>query len=255
VKPSLAGRVAIVTGAGQGSGGVGRAIAARLAAEGARVMLTDLDAQVERTAFDLREHAGATVAHCVADLAQEEGASDLVRQTLARWGRLDILVNNAGGGIILPFLKHTPQSLRETVDRNLWTAVWCCYHALPHMVERNYGRIVNIGADSVRNGLWDHAGYNAAKGGVHAMTTGLAREFAAHEITVNTVAPCVVDSERLRTRMQDSPELARKVVGIVPKGRAVRPQEIAALVGYLAGEEAGFVTGQVLSINGGSTML
>jgi 2,3-dihydroxy-2,3-dihydro-p-cumate dehydrogenase len=255
MSPSLAGRTAVVTGAGQGTGGVGREIALRLAACGARVLVSDLTADVAQTAAEVRERTGAVVSHFAVDLSKETGASALIAEALSRFGRLDILVNNAGGGVILPFLRHTPQTLRETIDRNLWTAVWCCYFALPHMVEQNYGRIVNIGADSVRNGLWNHAGYNAAKGGVHAMTTGLAREFAAYEITVNTVAPCVVDSERLRTRLQDSPELAQKVLGVVPKGRAVRTTEIASLVAYLAGEEAAFITGQVVSINGGSTML
>jgi 2,3-dihydroxy-2,3-dihydro-p-cumate dehydrogenase len=253
--PSLAGSVAVVTGAGQGTGGVGREIAARLAKAGARVLVTDIDSSVETTAEELRATTSAEVSCFVGDLSHESGGSALIARAVDQWGQLDILVNNAGGGIILPFLKHTPQTLRETVDRNLWTAIWCSYYALPHMVSRNYGRIVNIGADSVRNGLWDHAGYNAAKGGVHGMTTGLAREFATYDITVNTVAPCVVDSERLRSRMKDSPELTRKVLGVIPKGRPVGTDEIAGLVAYLASQEAGFITGQVVSINGGSTML
>jgi 2,3-dihydroxy-2,3-dihydro-p-cumate dehydrogenase len=255
VGPSLDGTVAVVTGAGQGTGGVGREIASRLAKSGARILVTDIDSSVERTAEELQATTSAEVSFFVGDLSHESGASALIARAVDQWGRLDILVNNAGGGIILPFLQHTPQTLRETVDRNLWTAVWCCYYALPHMVGKNYGRIVNIGADSVRNGLWDHAGYNAAKGGVHAMTTGLAREFAAYDVTVNTVAPCVVDSERLRSRMKDSPELTRKVLGVIPKGRPVATNEIASLVAYLASQEAGFITGQVVSINGGSTML
>ena len=86
-----------------------------------------------------------------------------------------MLVNNAGGGIIKPFSEHTPETLKATVDRNLWTVLWACWHVLPLMRTQKYGRIVNLGADSVRNGLWDHAAYNAAKGGVHGLTTGLAR--------------------------------------------------------------------------------
>ncbi|SAL68666.1 Short-chain dehydrogenase/reductase SDR [Caballeronia udeis] len=252
---SLRGRVAIVTGAGQGTGGVGRAIALLLAARGAHVLVTDIASSVEQTATEIVAATSAQVLHVVSDLSHEAGANEVIDRAVERWGRLDILVNNAGGGIIRPFLEHTPQTLRETVDRNLWTAIWCSYFALPHMRKQSFGRIVNIGADSVRNGLWDHAGYNAAKGGVHGMTTGLAREFAAQDITVNTVAPCVVDSERLRTRMQEQPELTGKVLGIVPKGRAVKASEIASLVAYLASEDAAFITGQVVSINGGSTML
>ena len=105
------------------------------------------------------------------NLADEEVAGRLVDQALARFGKIDILVNNAGGGILRPFLDHTPATLRETIDRNLYTTIWCTWHALPHMKAAGYGRIINIGADSVRNGLQWHAGYNAAKGGVHGNWT------------------------------------------------------------------------------------
>ena len=116
-------------------------------------------------------------------------------------------MNNAGGGVIRPTLEHTEETLRATIDNNLWTTIRCVLAPLPHMVERGFGRIMNIGADSVRNGLTDHAIYNAAKGGVHGMCTGLAREFAHAGITVNTVAPCY-----LRT-----PELDRALsAGAVP---------------------------------------
>jgi 2,3-dihydroxy-2,3-dihydro-p-cumate dehydrogenase len=141
------------------------------------------------------------------------------------------------------------------VGRNLWTAVWGCHKVLPHMVARRYGRIVNIGADSVRTGLYNHAGYNAAKGGVHGLTTGLAREFAEHDITVNTVAPSAVETPKLASLRESKPEVVRKYLGVIPKGRGATLEEVAGLVSYLASAEAGFVTGQVVSINGGSAML
>lgn len=250
-----AGRVAIVTGAGQGSGGVGRAIARRLAAEGARVLVSDVDEGAAVSAAAIREATGADVIHHAGNLAKESVAVELVKLALDRWGRLDILVNNAGGGIILPFLEHTPETLRETLDRNLWTTLWCCRAALPAMIERRYGRIVNIGADSVRNGLWNHAGYNAAKGGVHGMTTGLAREYAHLDITVNTIAPCLVNTPRYQASLASNPQLAEKFRGVIVKGRPAEVGEIAAYTSFIAGSEAGFITGQVLSINGGSAML
>jgi len=148
-----------------------------------------------------------------------------------------------------------PATLRETVDRNLWTAVWCSFYVLPHMKAAKFGRIINIGADSVRNGLVDHAGYNAAKGGVHAMTTGLAREFARDGITVNTVAPCAIQTQQLEDIRAVNPALIEQVVSVIPMGRAGTEEEVASMVAYLATREAAFVTGQVISVNGGTTML
>ncbi len=227
--------MAIVTGAGRG---IGAAIAARLERDGATVVRADL------------ENGDFT-----GDLSDEDKARQLIDFAIESHGRIDILVNNAGGGVILPFLSHTPDTLRTTIDRNLWTAIWCCWHALPHMKAAGYGRIINIGADSVRNGLVDHAGYNAAKGGVHAMTTGLAREFARDGITVNTVAPCVVETDVVREYRVTRPKLIDEVTAIIPMGRPAEESEVAGMVAYLAGPDAGFVTGQTLSINGGTTML
>ncbi|MGO8915021.1 MAG: SDR family NAD(P)-dependent oxidoreductase [Stellaceae bacterium] len=246
-------RVAIVTGAGKGTGGIGRAIAARLAEGGAKIMLADIDPKVSETADDLRA-GGAEAASHIGSLADERTVGAMVDDTMRRWGRVDILVNNAGGGIIRPFLEHDGDSLRETLARNLWSAVWCCHKVLPHMVTRNFGRIINIGADSLRTGIADHAGYNAAKGGVNGLMTALAREFAAYDITVNTVAPCVVNTPRFRALKQSNPRLAAHFEGVVPKGRAAEIDEIASLVCFLARADSAFITGQEVSINGGSAM-
>ena len=247
---SLSGRVAVVTGAGRG---IGEAIAERLHADGAKLVLADLERANAEAAAD---RIGASDAVCVGgNLAQEDVARDLVDAAFERFGKVDILVNNAGGGIIAPFLDHTPDSLRETIDRNLWTAIWMSWLLLPHMKAAGFGRIINIGADSVRNGLVDHAAYNAAKGGMHGMTTGLAREFAQDGVTVNTVAPCAVRTPQFDEIEAVNPELIAKVVSIIPMGRAGSVEEVASMAAYLAKDEAGFVTGQVISVNGGTTML
>ncbi len=244
----LNGRAAIVTGA---SAGIGRAIAERLGAEGVRLVLADLNEDVRGLAADLPAQATAFVG----DLSREQPVRELVALAQASFGTIDILVNNAGGGVIRPFLQHTPDTLRQTIDRNLWTALWCCYAVLPVMVAQGYGRIVNIGADSVRNGLPEHAAYNAAKGGVHALTTGLAREFATRGITVNTVAPCMVATPAVRKLIAEGSPWIRQFADVIPMGRPGEMEEVASMVAYIASDEAAFVTGQVISVNGGSTML
>jgi len=248
----LVDRVAVVTGAGRG---IGYAIAERFAAEGAKLVLADLDAKTLEEAATRLRATGAQVVTEAGDLAKQDVAERTIQAAVTHYGTLDILANNAGGGILRPFLDHTPDTLRTTIDRNLWTCIWCCWYALPIMKAKGYGRIVNLGADSVRNGLFDHAAYNAAKGGMHGMTTGLAREFARDGITVNTVAPCVVNTPQLAEVAAVNPELVRKVIDVVPMGRPGEMHEIASMVAYLATSEAAFVTGQVISVNGGTTML
>ncbi|NKQ51872.1 SDR family oxidoreductase [Amycolatopsis sp. K13G38] len=233
----LSGRTAVVTGGGTG---IGRAIADRLLADGARVLTADL-------AED-------------GDLSAPDVAETLRDKAIGTFGAVDVLVNNAGGGVIRPTLEHTEQTLRATIDNNLWTTLRCCLAFLPHMRSRRYGRIVNIGAESVRNGLTDHAVYNAAKGGVHGLTTGLAREFATDGITVNVVAPSYTLTPELARALDDGtvPPRLHTVVedatALIPMARPARVGEIAAAVAYLATDAASFVTGQVLSVNGGSSM-
>jgi 2,3-dihydroxy-2,3-dihydro-p-cumate dehydrogenase len=250
---SLDGKVAVITGAAQG---IGFSVAQRFLAEGAKILIADLDEQkIAAAAGRLKSSGeGSPLVHS-GNLADENVAKEMIGAALRGFGKIDILVNNAGGGIIKPFVDHTPASLRETVDRNLWTTVWSIFHALPAMRKNKYGRVISIGADSIRNGLWNHAGYNAAKGGVHGMTTGLAREFASEGITFNVVAPYIVNTENVQRALQNAPQAMQKYIDIVPMGRPAEMVEVASMVAYLASRESSFVTGQVISVNGGSTML
>ena len=250
---ALSGRTAVVTGA---ASGIGLGITTRLIADGAAVFAATRSKEDLDRVYDHAAIAGGFVG----ELHEPGVADDLMAAAVETLGHVDVLINNAGGGVIRPTIEHTEESLRATVDNNLWTTIYCVRAALPHMVSRGHGRIINIGADSVRTGLMDHAMYNAAKGGVHAMVTGLAREFATVGITANTVAPCYVRTPELATLVESGqapPRLARVVeegTAIVPIGRPGDPAEIAAAVAFLAGEESRFITGQTIYVNGGSSM-
>jgi 2,3-dihydroxy-2,3-dihydro-p-cumate dehydrogenase len=250
---ALRGRTAVVTGA---ASGIGLGITLRLIADGAAVFAAtrskeDLDQVYQQAAI-----AGGFVG----ELNEPGVADDLVAAAVGTLGHVDVLVNNAGGGVIRPTLEHTEETLRATVDNNLWTTIYCVRAVLSHMVSRRHGRIINIGADSVRTGLVDHAMYNAAKGGVHAMVTGLAREFATAGITANAVAPCYVRTPELAALLESGQAPARlghvveEGTAIVPLGRPGDPAEVAAAVAFLAGDDSRFVTGQTIYVNGGSSM-
>ncbi|MDQ1002213.1 2,3-dihydroxy-2,3-dihydro-p-cumate dehydrogenase [Neobacillus niacini] len=249
----LAGKVAVVTGAAKG---IGFELALDLAKNGANILIADvLETEAKLACEKLTEATNCQSTYYIGDLSIEEHNIQMISKALDTWGKVDILVNNAGGGVILPFLEQTPETLKQTIDRNLWTTLWACRTVLPHMIERKFGKIINIGADSVRNGLHNHAAYNAAKGGVHALTTGLAREFAGYNITVNTVAPCMVATERVKEKMKAPNQDMEEFLKVIPLGRPAEMSEVASMVSYLASDNASFITGQVISVNGGSTML
>jgi 2,3-dihydroxy-2,3-dihydro-p-cumate dehydrogenase len=190
-------RTAIVTGS---ASGLGLGMAVYLAEEGVRVCLADIDeARLEKVLPTIPLVESGPHLGVAADLSTREGAALMARQAIEGFGRVDILVNNAGGGVIRPTLEHTEETLRQTIDRNLWTMTYCTLEMLPHLLGNEYGRVVSIGAESVRNGLWQHAFYSAAKGGVHGFNSGLAREFAETGVTFNVDGshPAVLGEHRV----------------------------------------------------------
>jgi 2,3-dihydroxy-2,3-dihydro-p-cumate dehydrogenase len=250
---ALAGRSAVVTGA---SSGIGLGIARRLTADGARVFAATRSKDDLERLVDQVDIAGGFVG----ELQQAGVADDLVNAAIGELGHVDILVNNAGGGVIAPTLEHTEETLRATVDDNLWTTIYCVLAVLPHMVARKHGRIINIGADSVRTGLMDHAVYNAAKGGVHAMVAGLAVEYAKEGVTANTVAPSYIQTPELSALFETGSapprllEVIEQATAIIPVGRPGTADEVAAAVAFLATEDSRFVTGQTIYVNGAASM-
>lgn len=250
----LSGKVAVLNGAAQG---IGRAIARRFAWEGADLVITDLEHEEQRMtelAKELRA-VGSQVEIVLGDATDAASIRAVHRKTMTTFQKVDILVNNVGGGVLVPFLQKTEEQWMLEIERNLVPTLRYCQLFVPEMVRRSYGRVVMIGAESVRNGLWEHATYNAAKGGVHGLTTGLARELAPHTITVNTIAPSIVSTEKVQALMEKGSELCDRYISLIPLKRPATLGECAAATAFVASDDASFITGQVISVNGGSSML
>ena len=250
--PGVMGRTAIITGA---AGGIGYDLCRAFLAAGASIVMSDVDDDaLQRAASSLQDDGARQLTTVAGDLSLPSTAATIVDRALEQFGRVDIMVANAGGGVIRPTLEHTEETLQATIDRNLWTALRSALAVIPPMREAGYGRVVFTGADSVRNGLDGHAVYNAAKGGVHAMARGFAREFGRDGLTFNTVAPSATRTAELERILEEDPGLGERFLQVIPVGRPAELSEVSSAVLYLASEEASFITGQVLSVNGGANM-
>jgi 2-hydroxycyclohexanecarboxyl-CoA dehydrogenase len=245
----LAGKVAFVTGAGRG---IGRAIALRLAAEGAKVAVTDLD---EGAARSVAGEIGPAAIALRVDVTDSSGVKAAVAETERRLGPIDILVNNAGWDRAEPFVKSEEATWEKVIAINLKGPIICCRAVLDGMIQRGSGKIVSISSDAGRVGSSGEAVYSAAKAGVIGFSKTLARELARHRIHVNVVCPGPTDTPLFREIAAENPKLMQALERAIPFGRLGRPEEIAAAVAFLASADADFITGQTLSVSGGLTMI
>jgi 2-hydroxycyclohexanecarboxyl-CoA dehydrogenase len=242
----------MVTGAARG---IGAAIAGALAAEGAHVAICDLDLAAATTTSDAlaNEHGNLTMAVQldVADGAGVRAAVETIERNLAP---LDILVNNAGIDVIQPFVDSTEETWDRLIAVNLKGPINTCHAVLPGMLARGTGKIVNIGSDAGRVGSSGEAVYSATKGGVIAFTKTLAREVAAKGINVNCVCPGPTDTALLDQVAEASQKLYESLARVIPMRRIAQPLDIAPVVAFLVSDDAGYITGQTLSVSGGLTM-
>ncbi|HUG16835.1 MAG TPA: SDR family NAD(P)-dependent oxidoreductase [Thermomicrobiales bacterium] len=240
--PRLAGKRAVVTGAGRG---IGRAIARAFLAEGASVLLVDLQPDLLE---GIGSHDGRAVT-LTADVADPQQVAGIVDRAKQRFGGIDVLVNNAGiGGAGKTLLEVSRDEWDRMILVDLTSVFLCCQAVVPVMLEQSRGSIVNLSSITGVEGTAGSVPYSAAKAGVIGMTKSLAKELAPHGINVNAVAPGLIDTEMSRARGQ---ELARQQVRWPRIGQ---PEDVAGLIVYLASDEAEFITGQVIGINGGAYM-
>ncbi len=245
-------KVAIVTGAGRG---IGCAIAKIFSDEGAKVVVADLDFNnAAGVAGEISEAGGSALAVKV-DVSVKKSADAMVEAVLERFGQVDILVNNAGWDKIEPFMDSTEDTWDRVIAINLRGCINCCRAVLPAMISRQYGRIVNISSDAGRVGSTGEAVYSAAKGGVIAFTKTLAREMARYAINVNCVAPGPTDTQLFAQLVTGNPKIAEAMVKRIPLRRLGQPRDIAYAVLFFSSDEASYITGQTLSVNGGLNML
>jgi 3-oxoacyl-[acyl-carrier protein] reductase len=247
-------RIAVVTGA---ANGIGRAVAERLAEEGARVVAGDIEAAALEKCVGKIQARGGTAVAVVGDVTEAEGARRLVETAVARFGRVDILVNVVGGSRTAKIWEMPDETWDAVIRLNLRAMFLCTRAAAPHMMRQRYGKIVCISSGAREGTPWTayYAGgsaYSAAKAGVHGFIRDVALELAEHGINVNAVAPGPIDTERVGKdlrRLDETVEFSPS--RMTPLRRLGTPREVAHAVLFLASDEASYITGHTLPVTGG----
>lgn len=246
---SMQGKVAVVTG---GSRGIGRAVCLELARRGANVVIGYAgDEQAAHVAADACRDAGGKAVIVKADIATAEGSEALFAEAVATFGRVDILVNNAGITRDMLILRMSEQDFDRVLDVNLKGAFFCMKLAARLMSKQRYGRIINMSSVVGLRGNAGQVNYAASKAGLIGMTKSLAKEIASRGVTVNAIAPGFIETDMTRTLL---PTVQDSILTSIPLKRFGQPEEVAHAAAFLASEEAGYITGQVLCIDGGMAM-
>jgi len=247
----LNGQVAIVTGAAQG---IGRAIALRLAEEGARVAIADIqETAAAGTAGEIKAAGGQAYAVRL-DVTSLDSAMMAVENAERELGPIGILVNNAGWDKLEPFVESTPETWDRVIAINFRGVLNCCKAVIPKMQARGGGKIVSIASDAGRVGSSGEAVYSGCKAAIIAFSKTIARELARNKINVNVVCPGPTETALLRGVMEQQPKVLEAMKRGIPMRRLGQPEDLAGAVAFFASSDADYATGQVISISGGLTM-
>jgi 2-hydroxycyclohexanecarboxyl-CoA dehydrogenase len=244
-------QVAIVTGSAQG---IGRAIAERLAAEGAKVAIADIQEEAARKTADEIQASGGISLAVKLDVTSLDSATSVVATVGRELGPIAILVNNAGWDKLEPFVESTPETWDRVIAINFRGPLNLCKAVVPGMQARGAGKIVSIASDAGRVGSLGEAVYSGCKGGIIAFSKTLAREVARNHINVNVVCPGPTNTALLHGVMGDRPKVLEAMQRGIPMRRLGEPQDLAGAVAFFASSDADYITGQVISVSGGLTM-
>jgi acetoacetyl-CoA reductase len=242
------GKVAVVTG---GTGGIGTAICARLASEGAKVATTYRSEDKAKSWQAAMKERGHDVAIFSCDVSDFEQCQGMVGAVAGELGPVDILVNNAGITRDATLKKMSAQQWRDVISSNLDSVFNMTRGVVEGMLERGYGRIISISSINGQKGQFGQANYSAAKAGIHGFTMAIAQEVARKGITVNTVSPGYIATEMVMAVRED---IRDQIIAQIPVGRLGKPEEIASVIAFLASDEAAFITGANIAANGGQHM-
>jgi NAD(P)-dependent dehydrogenase (short-subunit alcohol dehydrogenase family) len=245
---SLEGKVAVITGAGRG---IGKATALALAAEGAHVVVFDLDAELARAAAAAVERLGRSALIEIGDVRSLDAVDRAVAAAVGRFGRLDILVNNAIKIAPAPALEMTEEQWDLVLDSGLKAVFFCSQRAARQMVRQGGGAIVNLASIAAERGIHGRANYCTAKAGVVALTRVLALEWAALGVRVNAVGPGYVNTELQQQALREGINRLETLTEATPLGRLAEPAEIARVIAFLVGDGASYITGQTIFVDGG----